>query len=99
MNGAENDYSVLPTEYDVQQLQSISGSDGRVEAENRTWVALYYTATPEKQKRWNWCPWSLIVNCPGLPARPAPYEFKNLSLMLTFMRQLESERKREGGVA
>jgi hypothetical protein len=99
MNDADDDFSLVPTELDRLRLEQLeqSGQEGRVEAENTVWIVLRYVATPEKAKAWNWFDWSLIVNCPWVPARGAPYEFKNLRAVLVYLEQLESERKKARG--
>ena len=92
MNDAENDYSFLPSELDLERLKAVDESkDARVESENHIWVALHYAAQPLKRSSWNWCPWSLVVNHPQLQAH-LPYEFRHLSALLIYLKQLESSR-------
>lgn len=95
VNDAEdNSHGLVPTDLDLNRLEAVEASgEGRVEAESGDWIAIRYPVSPEKAKSWKWCAWSLLVNCPGLPARSAPYELKNLKALLTFMAQLETERK------
>jgi hypothetical protein len=96
MNDAEDDFSLVPTELDRLRLEQLdqSGQEGRVESENTTWIVLRYVTTPVKSKSPSWCDWSLIVNNPWVPARGAPYEFKNLKALLSFLDQLEAQRKK-----
>lgn len=97
MNDEDDDYSLTPTELDKIRLEQLNQTqkDGRVEAENRTWVAVFYEAKgPLKMADWQWCSWSLLVNCPGVQPKGTPYEFKNMKAMLTYLEQLEGERKR-----
>lgn len=89
MHESEDNYSLIPTELDLERVAALQ-VDGRVEAENRTWVIIRYPAS--EVKGWQWCEYSLIVNCPGVPDNPAPYEFKNLKAALTHLEQLEQQR-------
>lgn len=89
MNEAEDNFTLIPNAIDLERLKAM-GEGGRVEAENRTWVILRYYAS--ETKGWQWCEFSLIVNCPGLPPHPTTYEFKFLKAALTYLEQLEQER-------
>lgn len=99
MNDADDDFSLVPTELDSLRLEQLeqSGKEGRVESENTVWIVLRYVAGPEKMKSPSWCDWSLIVNCPWVPPRGAPYEFKNLRALRSYLDQLEMERKKARG--
>jgi len=90
MNEMHDDHSLIPTDLDIARLAAMP-VDGRVESENQTWVCLRYPAMPKKG--WQWCEYSLIVNCPNVPAHPGTYEFKNLKSMVIYLQQLESVRK------
>ena len=94
MNEAEDDFSLLPTDLDLLRLQQLENSneEGRVESENEVWVAIRYATSPLKAKSWQWCSWSLLVNCPGIPPKGSPYEFKRLAALLEYLKQLEGDR-------
>ena len=97
MNEADDDYTLIPTELDSIRLEQLnqSGKDGRVEAENHTWVAIFFEAKgPLKKADPRWCDWSLLVNCPGISARCGTAEFKNMQAMVTYLGALEEQRKR-----
>jgi hypothetical protein len=83
--------SLVPTPLDTERLV-ILPIDGRMQNERGTWVVLRYPPKPKSPK---WCEWSLIVNCSGLKSRSAPYEFKNVQALITFLGQLEKERKKD----
>ena len=82
--------SMIPTALDRERITSMK-VDGRVEAENGTWVLCRY---PAKTGRPTWCEFSLLVNNSELPGRGTPYELRNLQALYGFMKQLDSERKR-----
>lgn len=90
MNEMDDDFSLIPSDLDTARLASLP-VDGRVEAENQTWVCLRYPPMP--QKGWRWCEYSLIVNCPNVPAIPHTLEFKTLNGVTTYLEQLEALRK------
>ena len=90
MNGMNDEFSLLPSDLDMACLAAIP-VDGRVEAENQTWVCLRYPAKPAKG--WQWCEYSLIVNCPNVPAHGGTYEFKCLKGVVAYLQQLENVRK------
>jgi hypothetical protein len=89
MRNSEDNFTLIPSDLDTERLRALE-VDGRVEAENRTWVILRYPAS--EVKGWQWCEYSLIVNCMGIPPHPAPYEFKNLKALLSYLDQLEKQR-------
>ena len=91
MLDAYDDISLIPTHLDLLRLEDIP-VDGRVEAENSAWVVLRY---PVKAQNPRWQPFSLLVNCPGVPPRSAPWEFKNLAGVLSFLRQLDEARLKQ----
>jgi hypothetical protein len=90
MNGMNDEYSLLPSDLDMARLAGIP-VDGRVEAENQTWVCLRYPSKPAKG--WQWCEYSLIVNCPNVPAHGGTYEFKCLNGVVAYLQRLENVRK------
>lgn len=93
MNDAQDDFSITPTELDLERLRGLA-VDHNVVSENGVWTVIRYPVSREKAKCWKWCAFSLIVNCPGLPVRGGTYELKNLPALLSFMRQLEGERRK-----
>lgn len=88
MNGQEDSaFTMFPTEVDRQRVKALE-VNGRMESENGLWVVIRY---PPKARSL-WCEYSLIINSPDLPPRPAPYELKNTKALLTFLEQLEEDR-------
>lgn len=89
MREQKDDFTLIPSDLDWERIRALE-VDGRVEAENRTWVLLRYPAS--EAKGWKWCEYSLIVNCPNIPEHGAPYEFKNLNSAVLYLDQLEKLR-------
>jgi len=89
MDNSDDNFSLIPTELDLSRLNALQ-INGRVESENQVWVCLRYQ--PSEIKGWRWCEYSLIVNCPGIAPHTAPYEFKNLKAMISYLEQLEKQR-------
>lgn len=89
---AEDDLSLAPTNLDKVKLEELA-SDGRMEAENGTWIVLRYPELPEKGPRW--CPFTLIINHPKL--RPRMSDFKNLQALVIYLGLVERERLKMTG--
>lgn len=85
-----DDQSLIPSDLDLENLKSLE-VDGRMEAENGSWLVLRYPDLP--YKGWRWCQYTLIVNHPDLSGHPWPYELKNVGAVVEFLKQLEGERK------
>lgn len=84
----QDDITLVPTTLDLANLEALV-VDGRMEAENHTWIVLRYPVKPIKG--WRWCEYTLVVNHPALPAIMA--EMKNVKAILAYLGQLEHKRQ------
>jgi hypothetical protein len=89
MFDAFDDPTLLPSGLDLIHLEQLE-VDGRVEAENGTWVVLRYPPMP--LKGWRWCEYIMIVNCAFLSEHTKPYELKTLNGVRLMLGALEEER-------
>jgi hypothetical protein len=92
MNDAQDDYSLIPSPFDLERLNALL-PDGRVESENKTWIVLRY---PAKADNPEWHEFTLCVNCPKLQA-PHPFELKKVEDLLELLGKLEGRRKGRKG--
>ena len=89
VNNSEDGQSLLPTTLDLARLEDLS-VDGRMEAENKTWAVCRYPEKPIKGPMW--CCFTLILLHPQIGRQLA--DFKNTKALVSFLHQLETERKR-----
>lgn len=90
MNDAYDDISFLPTELDQVRLREIA-IDGRVEAENGSWVVLRY---PPKLNDPLFKEFVLVMNPQYVPTGDV-MDLANIGIVIGYLTALEKRRKKK----